>query len=156
LRAAPNDPEGLLLLGRMNYLQRRCAEAEDAYRRHLQAQPDSLNGLVQLSLALICQERWTNAAAVLEHALALKPDFAQAHSNLGLARSKSGDTAGAIRAYRDALRSTPGDVNLLLNLAEELANAGQLEEAKQHVARAAALTPREPRVLSAMKQLEMK
>ena len=73
-----------------------------------------------------------------------------------MARSQAGDSAGSIRAFRDALRHSPGDFNAHLNLAEELANAGRLEEAEQHVAHAAALSPKDPRVLGAMKQLQMK
>jgi protein O-GlcNAc transferase len=156
LRTTPDDPEGLLLLGRLNYLQQRCQEAENAYRKYLNAQPDSLNGLIQLGLALMCQEQWTNAAVVFEQTIRLKPDFAQAHSNLGLARSKAGDSAGAIRAFRDALRTSPGDIGAHMNLAEELANAGQLDAAKDHVARAAALDPKDPRVLKAREQLGAK
>ena len=156
LAATPDDPEALLLLGRLSYMQQRCQEAETAYRKYLKTQPDSLNGLIQLGLALMCQEQWTNAAVVLEQAIALKPDFAQAQSNLGLARSHAGDTAGAIRAFRDALRASPGDIKAHLNLAEELANAGELEDARQHIASAAALNPKDPRVLKAQEQLRMK
>lgn len=151
----PEDPEGLLLLGRLRYLQDRCAESEAAYRRHLAVQPKSLNGLIQLGLALICQKQWTNAIVVLEDAVALKPDFAQAHANLGLARSSAGDNAGAIRAFRDALRASPGDIHLHMSLAEELANAGQLEEARSHVRSAEALNPNDPRVVRARQQLQM-
>ncbi len=153
LHSFPNDAEGLLLLGRLRYLQKNCAEAEAAYRRHLEVQPQSLNGLIQLGLALICQERWTNAAAVLEQAVALKPDFAAAHHNLGLARAKAGDSAGAIGAFRDALRCTPGDVNVLFALAEELANAGRLPEAIDCVKRAEVLAPRDSRLPKAREQL---
>lgn len=156
LGVAPEDPEGLLLLGRLHYLQKHCREAELVYRRYLKIQPDSLNGLIQLGLTLMCREQWSNAVAVLEQTVALKPDFAQAHNNLGTARARAGDVPGAIRAYRDALRSSPGDINLVLNLAEELANAGQLEEAREQVARAAALNPKDPRVLQARAQLGVK
>jgi tetratricopeptide (TPR) repeat protein len=156
LSSFPGDPEGLLLLGRLRFLERRCAEAESAYRQHLRAQPNSLNGLIQLGLALMCQEQWTNAAAVLEQAVAIKPDFGQAHHNLGAVRSKMGDAAGAIRAFRDALRANPGEINAHLSLASELANVGQLEEAKEHVQSAAALNPKDPRVLKAREQLEIK
>src|SRR6185503_9767447 len=97
LAAFPDDPEGLLLLGRLRYLERNCPEAEQAFRRHLRIQPNSLNGLIQLGLSLLCQQRWNDAAAVLDQAITLKPDFAQAHSNLGYARSRAGDSAGAIR-----------------------------------------------------------
>src|SRR6185503_20262505 len=129
LTAFPDDPEGLLLMGRLRYVERNCAEAEQWYQRHLQVQANSLNGLIQLALALLCQQRWNDGAAVLERAIALKPDFAQAHSNLGYARSRSGDSAGAIRAYRDALRCNPGDANAHLALAEELLRAGNQAEA---------------------------
>ena len=121
LKATPDDPEGLLLLGRLRYLEKNCPEAENALLRHLALQPNSLNGLMQLGLSLLCQQRWREAAEVFEKAVALKPDFAQGHSNLGYARSRSGDGGGAIRSYRTALRCNPGDVNLHISLAEELA-----------------------------------
>ncbi len=156
LEAFPENPEGLLLLGRLRYQEHRCAEAEVAFRRHLATQTNSLNGLIQLGLALLCQQQWTNAAAVLEKAIALKPDFAQAHSNLAIARAKAGDGAGAIRAYREALRCNPGDVNAHFGLAEELANLGQLQEAKEHVQRAAAINPNDSRLPAAREQLGLK
>jgi tetratricopeptide (TPR) repeat protein len=152
----PNDAEGLLLLGRLRYLQQRCAEAEKIFRESLQQQPDSLNALVQLGMALMCLEQWTNAAAVLERAVTLKPDFGAAHHNLGVARSRAGDIAGSIKAFRDALRCTPGDVNALIALAEELANAGQVAEAIECVKRAEELAPNEPRLARAREQLGIK
>jgi tetratricopeptide (TPR) repeat protein len=93
---------------------------------------------------------------VLEQAIVLKPDFAQAHNNLGLARSRLGDSPGAIRAYRDALRCNPGDVNAHFALAEELANAGQVAEAREHVLRAAEINPKDPRLNAAREQLGLK
>ena len=146
LNAIPDDPEGLLLLGRLKYVERDCPGAEQALRRHLAAQPNSLNGLIQLGISLLCQQRWKDAESVLGQAVALKPDFAQAHANLGHARSRMGDSAGAIRAYGDALRCNPGDVNSHIALAEELRLAGKRDEAKQHLDRAEALNPKDPRI----------
>ena len=146
LTAFPDEPEGLLLLGRLRYLEKNCPEAEQAFRRHLTIQPSSLNGLIQLALSLLCQQRWNDATAVLEQAIALKPDFAQAHSNLGYARSRAGDSAGAIRAFRDALRCNPGDVSFHISLAEELSRGGQSAEAIQQLDRAMALNPNDPRI----------
>lgn len=156
LDAFPEDAEGLLLLGRLRYLEHRCPEAEAALRHHLAVQTNSLNGLIQLGIALLCQQQWSNAAAVLEQAIALKPDFAPAHNNLGLARSRLGDAAGAIRAYQEALRCNPGDVNAHFALAEELANAGQIAEAREHVLRAAEISPGDPRLKAAREQLGLK
>jgi tetratricopeptide (TPR) repeat protein len=156
LEAFPEDAEGLLLLGRLRYLQKRCLEAEVILKRLLAVQTNSLNGLIQLGLALHCLERWQEAAATLERAIELKPDFAQAHLNLAAARARSGDSAGAIRAYRDALRCNPGDVNTHMALAQELANAGDLKGAADHVHRAAALSPNDPRIPQAREQLGIK
>lgn len=151
----PDDPEGLLLFGRLRYLQRRCAEAEGFLRQHIAAQPDSLNGYVQLGLALMCQQRWTNAIQAFEKAVAIKPDLAQGHSNLGLARAKAGDADGSIRAFRDGLRCNPGDINSHMNLAEALAKADRVEEARQHIRSAEALDPNDPRLPIARKELGM-
>ena len=51
LKAFPDDPEGWLLRGRLHFLERRCAEAEEAFRRYLSLQPVSINGLVLLQSA---------------------------------------------------------------------------------------------------------
>ena len=115
-----------------------------------------MNGFVQLGISLMCQKQWTNAALTFERAIALKPDFGPAHHNLGISRSKAGDGQGAIRAFRDALRVTPGDVNVLFALAEELANAGQLPEAVDCVKRAEALAPQDSRLPAARQQLGIK
>jgi tetratricopeptide (TPR) repeat protein len=155
LNTFPNDPEGLLLLGRLRYLEKNCAGAETALRRYLELQPGALNGLIQLGIALMCQEKWTNAAQVFEQALAAKPDFTSAHHNLGICRSHMGDSTGAIKAFQDALRSTPGDVNVLFALAEELANTGDVKEAISCVRRIEALAPKDQRLLVARKHLKM-
>lgn len=145
LARAPEDPESLLLSGRLLLEQRKCPEAEARLREHLRVLPDSLNGLTQLALALLCQQRWSDAARVLEQVLQRKPDFAQAHANLGLARSRTGDSAGAIQAYEEALRCSPGDAGNHVALAEELLRSSRAVSALAHLERALALDPRNPR-----------
>lgn len=136
----PDDPEVLLVLGRLRLQQGQCVESESVLRRHLLARPGSLNGLIQLGLALMCQSRWTDATEVFGSAVAAKPDFAQAHVNLGLARSRAGNAAGAIASLREALRCSPGEARTHSLLAEELARSGQADEAAQHRERARLLT----------------
>jgi tetratricopeptide (TPR) repeat protein len=137
----PDDPEALLVLGRLRLQQGRCADAEATLRRHLAAQTNSLNGLIQLGLALMCQSRWADAGEVFGRAVRVKPDFAQAHFNLGLARSRAGDPAGAIASLRETIRCSPGDANAHAVLAEELARTGAKEEADRHIERALSLDP---------------
>ena len=141
LGAYPNDPEGLLLLGRLRLQERKCAEAENIFHQHLAVQTNSLNGLIQLALSILCQERWKDAGDVLRQAIALKQDFAEAHFNLGYALARAGNTAAAIRSYTEALRCNPGDVNTHVALAEQLFRTGQTAEAETHLRRALDLDP---------------
>lgn len=153
-KAFPEDPESWLLLGRLRLLERKCDEAETAYRRHLVMRTNSLNGLIQLALAQLCQEQWTNAVATLQQAVALKPDFAQAHFNLGYAWSRAGAPDASIHSYREALRCNPGDANAHAALGEELLRVGSRTEAVEHFQRALALNPNQPRARQAMARLQ--
>jgi tetratricopeptide (TPR) repeat protein len=153
LALEPENPEALLLLGRLRYQQRQYPEAEAAFRRHLAVEPKSLNGLMQLALAQLSQSRWKEGSATLREVITLKPDFAQAHANLALALSKEGDAQGAIRSYRDALRSSPGDVNVHIALADELSRANQPAEAREHARRASELAPNDPRARQLLDRL---
>ncbi|MBX3745947.1 MAG: tetratricopeptide repeat protein [Verrucomicrobiae bacterium] len=153
LHEAPEDPEILLLLGRLHFQQGRCADAETRFREHLAAREDSLNGWIQLALALLCQQHWTEALPPLERAIALKPDFAQAHANLGLAHARLGNTPSAIRAYREALRHRPADAATHAALAEQLALTGDASAARNHARQALALQPELPRALQVLRIL---
>jgi tetratricopeptide (TPR) repeat protein len=153
-KAFPEDPESWLLFGRLRFLERKCEEAETAYRRHLAMRTNSLNGLIQLALAQLCQEQWTNAVETLQQAVALKSDFAQAHFNLGYAWSRAGESPAAIRSYREALRCNPGDANTHAALGEELLRVGLRNEAVQHLGRALDLNPAHQKARQVMERLQ--
>jgi len=93
----------------------------------------------------MCQSRWSDADGIFSKAVGLKPDFAQAHFNLGLARSRGGDGAGAIASLRTAIRCSPGDADAHALLAEQLVLSGAREEATRHLDRALGLEPGNPR-----------
>jgi tetratricopeptide (TPR) repeat protein len=141
LAQAPEDPEGLLLAGRIALQRRDCVEAERRFREHLRVAGKTVNGLTQLALSMLCQQRWKEAEECLSEVLALKPDFAQAHANQAIARSRGGNAAGAIASYREALRCSPGDAGSHAGLAEEYARIGDRALAMEHVDRALALDP---------------
>ena len=142
---APENTEGLLLAGRLSLQRRNCAEAEARFRDHVRLAGETVNGLNQLSLALLCQQKWAEAQDVLATLLRLKPDFAQAHANLAIARSRSGDSGGAIASYREAVRHAPEDAGSHAGLAEEYARIGKREEALSQVDRALFLDPQQVR-----------
>lgn len=153
LAEAPDDQEGLLLLGRLRLQQRRCDEAERWFQKGLTTRPDSPNAWVQLGMARYCLTRWADAAKAFEQAIQLKPDFAQAHFNLGLARSRLGDPARAAASLGEALRCNPGDANAHAALAGELSQMGERTQALQHAEQALSLEPNHPQAKALREKL---
>jgi Tfp pilus assembly protein PilF len=82
--------------------------------------------------------------AVLSYraALAIKPDFAFAHNNLGAALIKAGRPAEAVPHFRVAA-ARPNYPQAHVNWAEALIDLGREAEAMEHYAEAARLAPRE-------------
>ncbi len=86
---------------------------------------------------------WLAAEAIAHYrlALAMKPDFANAHNNLGNAWEGLGNSAAALQEYRQALEINPRDVDALRNFGLLLARQGRWEEAVPLFAGAARLKP---------------
>ena len=156
LAADPRHAESLHFLGVIAHQVGRNDLAADLIRQAIALRPNFPAAYNNLGTALLAADSLNAAAEFLERA-ATSTDPAvrqRALYNLGLALSRSGDSAGAIASYRDALRSNPGDVNTHLSLADELRRAGQPAEALQHVNRAAELNPADPRVKQMRERLE--
>jgi tetratricopeptide (TPR) repeat protein len=73
--------------------------------------------LSRQGLALAQSGRLADAIAPLTRAVALQPDFVEAHANLGNVLLLSGRAADAVRAFETALRLRPDDYRLHENLA---------------------------------------
>src|SRR5204862_4051384 len=56
----------------------------------------------------LSQRRWPDAIAALRQAIALAPDNAFSHLNLGTALFETGDAGGALAEFRAAVRLSPG------------------------------------------------
>jgi tetratricopeptide (TPR) repeat protein len=80
--------------------------------------------------------RLLEAISQYEQALRLKPDDAQAHSNLGVALRRIGRNEEAIAQYNEALRLKPDDAEALYNLGNALADQGRSAEALAHYQKA--------------------
>ena len=115
------------MLGQMQ----RHAEAESSYRAALRLFPgnvDALNHLVRLVLAE--QARFVEALACYQEAqLHLRPDFADAYYNLGLALTAQGKVDEALASYEQAVRLRPDFVMALNDLANGYMNQARLDEA---------------------------
>ena len=56
----------------------------------------------------LTRRRWPEAVAALRQALALAPDNASTHLNLGTALFETGDATGALAEFHEAVRLSPG------------------------------------------------
>jgi tetratricopeptide (TPR) repeat protein len=81
------------------------------------------------------------AAAHLNEAVSLRPDFAEAWSDLGQARKTLLDNAGALAAFRRAVDAGPDDAVAQYRLGSEYLHQGQPHLAILHLQKASALNP---------------
>lgn len=100
--------------------------------------PASFNNL---GVELANQGRLDEALACYLNALALKPDFADAHSNMGLVFAAKGNSHDAITCYQTALLLRPDFAEANNNLGIELKEQGKLDEAMACFERALASRP---------------
>jgi tetratricopeptide (TPR) repeat protein len=103
----PNAPEGWLYLGRACVMQSNWSAAEQALARHLQLDPPSVDGRLQMGLVYYHQKRLPNAAAEFVTVLKAKPDSQHAHYFVGQIRRLMHDREGAMSSFKEALRCDP-------------------------------------------------
>ena len=87
------------------------------------------------------QGKLDEAVACYRRALELKPDFAEAHNNLGLALKDQGKLDEAVACYRRALELKPDFAEAHYNLGNTLNDQGKLDEAVACYRRALELKP---------------
>jgi tetratricopeptide (TPR) repeat protein len=102
-------------------------------------------------LALVAVTRaqvrtWENTVTLFSRAIAVTERNHVAHHNLASALALAGDTAGAERHYREALRIDPGHAPARSALGVLLMDAGRLAEAREQQERALSLEPGSPDV----------
>jgi cytochrome c-type biogenesis protein CcmH/NrfG len=76
-----------------------------------------------------------------QEALEIRPDFAEAHNNLGNALLQKGNVGEAITQYQNALQINPDYVDALNNLGSALRQKGRVDEAIRHYQEALKIKP---------------
>ena len=75
------------------------------------------------------QGKFDEAIAACRRAIEIKPDYADAYCNLGVALGMQGKLDEAIAAYRQAIEIKPDFAGTYTNLGKALAEQGKLDEA---------------------------
>ena len=104
----------------------------------------------QAALLALARGDQASAHAHVLRGLEHDPEHGDSHYLLGRLRKNAGDVSGAIAAYSDSARLSPGDSNVLISLGIALKSAGRLDEALLHLRGAVALQPK-----SAVAQLNL-
>jgi tetratricopeptide (TPR) repeat protein len=104
-------------------------------------------------LLLASRDDVDGAIDQLERALDTRPDYADAHVNLGHALDGKGQHDAALAHYRAAVAADRRNVNAQASLALALAARGDTSEAKDHLRAALTIDPSDPRLHEAMSAL---
>jgi tetratricopeptide (TPR) repeat protein len=131
---------GILLLDDAD----RLSDAEAAFRRALEAKPDSAPSHSHLGLALKAQGRLDEALSAMHRALELDPNYAPAHNGLAIVLNEQGESEEAVTALRRAIEITPNYVAAHKNLGLILRDQGQHAESSAAFERTLALDANDP------------
>lgn len=119
--------------------------AEAAYRALLAAHPDDPEALHLLGVLHHQREEHRAALPLITRAIALDPERALFHGNLGSVLLALGDPPRAIAAYQSALALAPEHANTRFNLGVALEADGQAEAALDCFDAVAHTDPQHPR-----------
>jgi Flp pilus assembly protein TadD len=111
----PQDPAVFNDLGNLLMLANRPAEAETAYRRAVELDPEKVSALFNLGLLLQQRGETREALRLYEQVVEKDARYAWAHYQIGTIREETGQESQAIEAYAEAFSLDPqlafSDVN---------------------------------------------
>ena len=93
------------------------------------------------------QDQIAKAEQQLKKAVSLRPDFAEAWSDLGEARKTQLDDTGALADFKRAVELSPGDAVAQTRLGSEYLNQDQPQAAVPHLEEAVRLSPKDQSAL---------
>lgn len=116
LEAAPDDPEGWLMLGRSRLTLGQAEPAIDAYRKAMALVPEdgplaaeAITGLAEALLERAMGVVTPEIRQLMFQLAELSPDDPRPGFYLGLADAQAGDYHGALERWRVLLAATPAD-----------------------------------------------
>lgn len=140
---ASRDPDLVATYGLALSDLGRHDEARRALVQIFELDPTNARGREILALVALRQERWDEAEAEADRALALNPERADALNYLGVARFNLGRPREALEAWRRAAELDPEDLEVLFNLYRVAIETGDRQLAADALRRFIAEAPPE-------------
>jgi tetratricopeptide (TPR) repeat protein/mono/diheme cytochrome c family protein len=137
----PADFEAHYNLGAMLQGRGDIAGAEKQYAMALSIRPDDATVNNAIAGANLAAGHPDAAITYLQTALRSRPDYFDAHYNLGTALAMQNNFAAAVEEFRAAVRLNSLDANAEANLGAALAELGNWKEARAHLEKALAIDP---------------
>jgi Flp pilus assembly protein TadD/mono/diheme cytochrome c family protein len=137
----PADFEAHYNLGAMLQGHGDIAGAEKQYAVALSIRPEDATVNNAIAGANLAAGHPDTAITYLQTALRSRPDYFDAHYNLGTALAMQNNFAAAVEEFRAAVRLNPQDANAEANLGAALAELGNWKEARAHLEKALAIDP---------------
>ena len=141
LKVLPSDADDLHSLGGVAYQLGKYEIAIDLLNKAIQN--DSTRDYLYCNLGslLKSQGRLDEAVASYRNALAINPNYAEAHNNLGIALKAQGKLDEAIASYQRAIAINPDYAEAHFNLGNALSDKGKSAEAATSYKGAIAINP---------------
>jgi tetratricopeptide (TPR) repeat protein len=147
---APNSPTGYMQMGNLRFAQQRYPDAENAYQKALEKDPNAVEALQGLADSYRAENQSAKAIAALRVQIAKVPNNSAFYDLLGTAlfqqQSDSGDLSEAEGALRKAIQLNPHNADALFKLEQVQSAVGATDEALAVCQRAAVEDPHEASV----------
>ena len=137
----PADFEAHYNLGAMLQGRGDLAGAEKQYEMALSIRPEDATVNNAIAGAKLAAGHADTAVTYLQTAIRSRPDYFDAHYNLGTALAMQNNFAAAVEEFRAAVRLNPQDANAEANLGAALAELGNWKEARMHLQKALEINP---------------
>ena len=105
-----------------------CDEAEHAFHRVIELEPDNSYGYDNIGAVYITEGKWSQSIPMFQRALQIRPHF-EAYSNLGTAYFYLKRYAEAAKMFGKAAELSPNQQVVLGNLADAYRWSGQTQKA---------------------------
>ena len=140
----PSDFEAHYNLAAMLQAKEQIEPAIREYEAAVRLRPGDAVANNALGAAWIGAGHAAQGVEYLRTSLRSRPDYFDAHYNLGVALAQQNDYDGAAREFQQALQLQPQDANAEANLGAVLAQMGRFSDAKAHFEHALQIDPSQP------------